>query len=130
MFLNIWGGGAALMFYVAIRRPTKNDLEIFKSKTPKLLQPIYFNSKNAYIYSRSSERPGIEDLLFQREPVWLGLIGLILYLVLVYGILFLLIVRDGGIHSNIGYIVSLLVPLRIIFFGFNLKRDPTFYFPE
>lgn len=128
MYINTLGGAAALMFYVSIRNPTRNNLEEFKLKLPKILQRIYFNDNSAAIYSRDARRSGFEFLLGNSNSKSPDLFGLIFYLVFIYGLITLSIFRDPEYISF--YILFGLIPIRVAFFGVKIKRDPDSYLPE
>ena len=67
IFNNIYAGATILQFYVIIRRPTRNDLEVFRDNLPKVLQLVYFSVNNADIYARYTGRTSIDYLLYEKK---------------------------------------------------------------
>jgi len=135
IFNNIYAGATALQFYVIIRRPTRNDLELFRDNLPKILQLMYFSSNSADIYARYTGKISIDYLLYGKKnfSFLLFLFGIHFTVFIIIIILFIVgDIKNGNISSNniIDYIVMTVIFIRVLFFGFRLKRDPTYYLPD
>ena len=137
IFNNIYAGATILQFYVIIRRPTRNDLELFRDNLPKVLQLVYFSVNNSNIYTpyTSMGRTSIDYLLYEKRNYSVISFQLGIHFTVFTIIFILFIVEDvkgGDISSNniIGYAVMIMTFIRVLFFGFRLKRDPTYYLPD
>jgi len=125
---SVFAGAIALEFHARVKNTTKEQLNLFKDKLPKVVTNIYFNPKQSTVYHGTvSDTSGVDYLLIER-PIFLIIFKWALLMFFAIGVPMINLIRNYLNHSKgldmlsiITFSIILLF-LRISLFGSKIKK--------